>query len=483
MINLLGYIVILGLAAQALIGLAYLISSIWEKEERASIFAGIQFLGMLGILILLIYWQASGFFGSGIGLFVLISFFVVGILTVFFCVRQTPVNQRALEGTKGLIVGKVERFDERKHVFARNRTLIPGSDPYKAFYTENPELEAGDAARRKKGGPMGHPGRVDRPHDGPNVAATLASLSICLWLSSLDKVKPQAHPECKGKTVEMSPEEATMRVKGFAKNRGAVLVGITEINPLWVFSHKGEIFHENWEDWGRSLEARHKYAIVFAEEMDFEMIGSAPHTPTVMESMGAYAKGAFIAAQLANFVANMGYSATADQLRYYEELLVPLAVDAGLGEAGRLGYILTKKYGPRVRLSAVTTNLPLVPDKPIDIGVEDFCRICKKCAVCCPSNSIPLDDQKEVNGTLRWKLNAETCFDYWGKVGTDCNVCMKVCPWSHANTMPHQLIKWMVSRNSISRRLFAVMDDIFYGKRPKARPAPKWAQFKAFNMK
>lgn len=481
MTNLLGYIVILGLAAPAFIGLAYLISSVWEKEERASIFGGIQFLGMLGILILFIYWQASGFFVSGTGLFVLIGCFIVAILAVFFCVRQTPLNQRALEGTKGLIVGEVERFDERKHVFARNRTLKPGSDPYKAFYKENTELEAGDAARREKGGPMGHPGRVDRPHDGPNVAATLASLSLCLWLSSLDKVKPQAHPECKGKTIEMSPEEATLRVKGFAKNRGAVLVGITEINPLWVFSHKGEIFHENWEDWGRPLEAKHKYAIVFAEEMDFEMIGSAPHTPTVMESMGAYAKGAFIAAQLANFVANMGYSATADQLRYYEELLVPLAVDAGLGEAGRLGYLLTQKYGPRVRLSAVTTNLPLVPDKPIDIGVEHFCKICKKCAVCCPSNSIPLDDQKEVNGTLRWKLNAETCFDYWGKVGTDCNVCMKVCPWSHANTMPHQLIKWMVSRNSISRRLFAVMDDIFYGKRPKARPAPKWAQFKAFH--
>lgn len=480
MIDLTGYLVILGLAVQAFIGIAYLISSIWEKEERASIFAGIQFLGMLGILILFIYWQASGFFTSGTGLFVLIGFFIVGILTVFFCVRQTPLNQRALEGTKGLIVGEVQRFDERRQVFARNRTLKPGSDQYKAFYKENPELEAGDAARREKGGPMGHPGRIDRPHDGPNVAATLASLSVCLWLSSLDKVKPEAHPECKGKKIEMSPEEASMRIKGFAKSRGAVLVGITEINPLWVFSHKGEIFHENWQDWGRPLEAAHKYAIVFAEEMDFEMIGSAPHTPTVMESMGAYAKGAFIAAQLANYVANMGYSATANQLRYYEELLVPLAVDAGLGQMGRLGYLLTKKYGPRVRLSAVTTNLPLVPDKPIDIGVEDFCRICKKCAFCCPSDSIPLDDQKEVNGTLRWKLNAETCFGYWGKVGTDCNVCMKVCPWSHANTMPHRLIKWMVRRNRISRRIFAVMDDIFYGKRPKARPAPKWAQFKMF---
>jgi len=27
-----------------------------------------------------------------------------------------------------------------------------------------------------------------------------------------------------------------------------------------------------------------------------------------------------------------------------------------------------------VRLGAVTTNLPLVPDKPVDIGVKDFCR-------------------------------------------------------------------------------------------------------------
>ena len=481
MTNLLGYIVILGLAVQAFIGLAFLISSIWEKEERASIFAGLQFLGMFGLLMLFIYWQTSRFFESGTGLFILISSFIVGILAAVFCVRQTPVNQRALEGTRGLIVGEVKRFDERKHVFARNRTLKPGSDQYNAFYKENPELEAGDAARREKGGPMGHPGRIDRPHDGPNVAGTLASLSLCLWLSSLDKIKPQAHPECKGKKVDMSPEEATVRVKGFAKNRGAVLVGVTEINPLWVFSHKGEIFHDNWEDWGRPLEIKHKYAIVFAEEMDFEMIGSAPHTPTVMESMSAYAKGAFIAAQLANFVVNMGYSATVDELRYYEELLVPLAVDAGLGEAGRLGYLLTRKYGPRVRLSAVTTDLPLVPDKPVDIGVEHFCKICKKCAVCCPSNSIPLDDQKEVNGTLRWKLNAETCFDYWGKAGTDCNVCMKVCPWSHANTMPHQLIKWLVSRNRISRHLFAVMDDIFYGKRPKARPAPKWAQFKPHN--
>jgi hypothetical protein len=296
MIKLLGYIVILGLAVQAFIGFAFLISSVWEKEKQATIFGGIQFLGMLGLLILFIYWQAGGFYATGVGSFVLIMSFIAAVCGMVACVLRTPANQRALDGTRGLIVGNVERFDESRHVFARNRALIPGSEPHKIFYQKHPELEAGDAARREKGGPLGHPGTIDRPHDGPNVAATFASLSLCMWLSTLDKVKPQAHPECKGRRIELSPEEASIRVKGFAKSIGAALVGITEINPLWVFSHKGEIFHENWEDWGKPLKADHKYAIVCAEEMDFEMIGSAPHTPTVMESMGAYARGAFIAA-------------------------------------------------------------------------------------------------------------------------------------------------------------------------------------------
>jgi reductive dehalogenase len=154
-----------------------------------------------------------------------------------------------------------------------------------------------------------------------------------------------------------------------------------------------------------------------------------------------------------------------------------LAVDAGLGEIGRLGYLITKKYGPRVRLSLVTTDLPLLQDKPVDIGVEDFCKICKKCAVCCPSKSISQDEMTVTNGLVRWKLNAQSCFEYWGKVGTDCNVCMNVCPWSHADTLPHQIIKTLITRNSLSRKLFNLMDDIFYGKRPKPKPPVNWAKF------
>ncbi len=478
MVDILIILMAVVLVIQALLGLHFFLSSVWEDERRASWFSGVQFVGMLALLVLYFYLWRMGFFQTTLGTVLLVLALVSGACACFVLLKRTEPNKKALEGTKGFMVGEVRRFDEREHVFARNRSIRPESEQYRIFYEAHPEIEEMDAKRRDKGGPLGHPGVIDRPNEGPNVAATLASLSIPFHLSTPEKYQPQQHPELKGKKMELSPEEATLRIKGYALNLGADLVGIAEINPLWTYSHRGEIFHGNWEDWGKKIEVHHKYAVVFAEEMGFKMIGPAPHTPTVIESMGDYAKGAYIATQVAAFIANLGYSATANHLRHYDAILPPLAMDAGLGEVGRLGYLITKAFGPRVRLGAVTTDLPLVPDKPVDIGVQHFCSMCKKCAVCCPSNSIPMeDDHTEVNGTLRWKLNDQTCFEYWGKIGTDCCICMRVCPWSHARTFSHKLVVELVSRNAIARRLFTIMDDIFYGKKPKPKPPPAWAHF------
>jgi hypothetical protein len=54
MIHLLSLLVTIALGAQAAVGLSYLISSIAEKEKRASIFGGIQLIGMLGLLALFV---------------------------------------------------------------------------------------------------------------------------------------------------------------------------------------------------------------------------------------------------------------------------------------------------------------------------------------------------------------------------------------------------------------------------------------------
>jgi len=462
---------------QAAIGLSFFVACIRELEARAAIFGAAQFLLMLGLVMAMFYLQATGFFAAGAGFLVLIFGLMIALGILAGLTWPIGSNPKALAGTRGLIVGQVTRVDERDIVFARNRTLRPGSEQYQAYYKLHPEYEQYDAARRKKGGPLGKPGSIDKPQDRPNVAATLASLSIPLHLSTPEKFNPSQHPEFNQQRIELSPRSASSRIKGYTLSIGAKLVGITEINPLWIYAKRGEIFHENWDDWGREIELNHRYAVVFATEMAFELVGTAPHSSTTIASMANYAGGAFIATQLAAYIANLGYSASANHLRHYDAALVPLAVDAGLGETGRLGYLMAKDFGPRVRLGAVTTDLPLIPDNPVDIGVEDFCRICKKCARCCPSNSIPLDDQEAVNGTRRWKLNAETCFDYWGKVGTDCNICMRVCPWSHANTLPHKLIRALITRNRYSRKLFNLMDEIFYGKKPKPKSAPEWARY------
>ena len=464
------------LAVLALVTFAFVISSVWEGEKRAIFIGGVAFCILLGGEVGLFALKTVGFFQSMLGLVVLLVGLVISVAVLLLLIR-TGQNPRALQGTKGYIVGEVEGFDEREQVFARNRVLPPGSEQYRAFYSEHPQWEERDAKRRERGGPLGTPGKIDKPHEGPNVAALFASFSIPSYLGSSHIVQPKAQPYFHEERISQSPEEATSRVKGFALHLGADLVGIAEINPLWVYSRRGEIFWDNWDDWGTEIEVSHPYAIVFAMEMSRDMVWTAPHTASVVESSLVYAKGAFIATELASFIANLGYSATANHLRRYDVLLVPMAVDAGLGEVGRLGFLMTREFGPRVRLGCVTTDLPLIPDRPVDIGVEDFCRVCKKCAHCCPSKSISLDAPQEVNGTLRWKLNAETCFDYWGRIGTDCCLCMRVCPWSHPRTQPHRLITELVVRNRIARRIFPPMDDLFYGKKPKSAPPPKWATY------
>ena len=73
MIRLLTLVDGLALAAQAFVGLAYLVSSLWEKEKRASLFAALQFVGMLLVFILFVSMALSGYFQTWFGGTLLIS--------------------------------------------------------------------------------------------------------------------------------------------------------------------------------------------------------------------------------------------------------------------------------------------------------------------------------------------------------------------------------------------------------------------------
>jgi len=399
---------------------------------------------------------------------------IFGLVVLFglACAVRGKANLRSLKGSQGYVVEEVHRFDERDIVFARNRCLPPESEVYRQYYALHPEKEVKDAERRKKGGPLGRPGSIDKGYR-PNVSMVGAAFELPAFLGphALAEPAPESSP------AEMDPAKATRIIKGFARNLGADLVGVCRVDPRWTYSHRGEIFYDNWEEWGAEIPPPLPFAVVVATEMDRRNVNGGPHTPTVVESSCNYAKGAFITTALARWAGNMGYHAAAHHNRHYDLLVVPLAVDAGLGELGRLGYLITDRFGPRVRLFAVTTDLPLVPDKPVDLGVEGFCERCLKCADSCPSRSIPHGEKKLSNGIERWKLNEETCFDYWGKVGTDCSVCMGVCPFSRPDRPLHRFVRWFIRRSPLARRVFPHLDNLIYGRKWRPREVPDWVDY------
>ena len=119
----------------------------------------------------------------GIGLFIpavktiIIAIFGAGIVFGFTLLIPAKPDTRALKGSKGHLAGKPARFDERDTVFARFRSLVPGSEPYKTYYSSmHPEREEQDAKRRQKGF-IGKPGSIDNEYQ-PNVAMMHASFAI-----------------------------------------------------------------------------------------------------------------------------------------------------------------------------------------------------------------------------------------------------------------------------------------------------------------
>jgi epoxyqueuosine reductase len=61
-----------------------------------------------------------------------------------------------------------------------------------------------------------------------------------------------------------------------------------------------------------------------------------------------------------------------------------VAAGAGLGWLGRNNLLATPRYGARVRLVTVLTDLELEPDKP----VQDNCGECHRCVSICPAHAI-----------------------------------------------------------------------------------------------
>lgn len=243
-------------------------------------------------------------------------------------------------------------------------------------------------------------------------------------------IQTQGPPE---KIQLESIEDTTSRVKKAAKMFGAGDVGICEIDERWVYSH--HFNRKTSESPELKLPEGLTNAIVLIMPMDYELGKTFPAALSGTTTGLGYTSSLDCANSLAQFIVNLGYKAVASLNDTAQS--IPMAIQAGLGEYGRHGLLISRKFGPNVRIAKVLTDLPLELDLPIEFGVKKFCEMCRKCSNACPAKAIAKEEPQNEPpnfsshiGITKWTVNAEKCFKFWVSSNSDCAICIRVCPYN-----------------------------------------------------
>lgn len=217
-----------------------------------------------------------------------------------------------------------------------------------------------------------------------------------------------------------SPEEAASLIKAKARELGADLVGICEIEPSDLYR-------------GRTVIER--YAIAVGMRMNYAEFREVPSVRSAIECMRIYFDLGQVVIELAAFIRSLGHACRVEHpLGDSNVLHIPIGLKAGFGELGRHGSIINPTLGPLFRMGSVLTSLPLAIDHPIDAGIAKFCDACKACRIYCPADAIPdersAEGGKDHLGNDRYMVDTGKCFPYFAKHNY-CSACLPVCVYNH----------------------------------------------------
>lgn len=257
-------------------------------------------------------------------------------------------------------------------------------------------------------------------------------------------VAPQVAP------IPQDPLILSRHIKAVGYFLKADVVGICQVPEFAYYSHDRE---------GNPIAPAYRNAILVVMRKDWLTMHASRGYDWIGDAISfqAYQHLAIVAETLANYIRRLGWDASAQYgpsfVNRYSVLLPPLLLLAGIGEVSRAGIILNPFLGLGYKAAAVLTHMPLAPDKPVDFGLQDFCRRCRICAENCPSKAIPMGDKVMYNGYETWKLDTRRCasFNFTNRRGTMCNRCVKSCPWTRPPTWANNLVRALVTRWRLAR--------------------------------
>ena len=266
----------------------------------------------------------------------------------------------------------------------------------------------------------------------------------------------------------IDPVKNSQNVKAALYFLGTDAVGISRC-PDWVYySH---------DAMGDPIKPYHLNAITMMIDQGRDSMegSSGDDWLSVVQSMRAYLRNSILGGIVAAQIRSLGYDARVHSAVDGEVLQAPLSLISGMGEMSRIGeVILHPLLGPRLKTGVVTTNMPLSYDRPIDFGLQDFCKRCNKCARECPSGAITAGPKTMFNGYETWKSDSQRCMNYrlTNAAGAMCGRCMKTCPWNLEGIFAEKPFRFLATRLPKLAPLLSRIDD--WMGHGRINPLKKW---------
>jgi reductive dehalogenase len=282
-----------------------------------------------------------------------------------------------------------------------------------------------------------------------------------------------------------TPEEASRIIRAAMRHFGAGIVGFVELDDntrklIYGYDPDGKelVFTDDpvasETETQRFIPNSCKYVIVYTMQMSQESMRRSPTITGSQTTTLAYRRLEEVQRSTQDFLTGLGYQGLGEATTNALGIAPAFGVLAGLGEMSRLNRMISPEYGPMMRVSKVLTDLPVATDKPIDAGIMEFCKHCKKCAEACPSEALSFDDEPtwEVRGGWNnpghkaYFEDATKCMTYWREVaGSNCGICFSVCPFAKKDkSWIHEWVKMGTAVAPFADSFFRSMDDAFgYG--------------------
>lgn len=110
-----------------------------------------------------------------------------------------------------------------------------------------------------------------------------------------------------------------------------------------------------------------------------------------------------------------------------------VAVAAGVGWQGKSLLTVNPRFGPRIRLVSVLTDLPIAPDAPL----KNRCGSCEACSTACPAQAIRNVNTERHYESREQALHFERCVSTIMNehkklphiTSAICGVCVAACLW------------------------------------------------------